>query len=485
MYTNMKTNRLKGFAGVLSVLTIAVSLVVIFGMAKAVTSLVSNAAAPTAQISFFPPAPIFNATVKQQNVTVNVNVGANKVGFTKVVVLFDKSKLALSGEITPATSLKTIVSQTTKADANATGQIEVSLGLAVADKANAPTGVIPVMIIPFQSLVPTAADTTVLAIDVANTQIVDLTPQNYAITSVSSTVSFNPVAATVAPSASPIVIRTTDPGIGGGGNPVPPTLAPTATPTATPIVTVLPTATPIVTSVPTVSPTTRPTVTPVATVTPTRTPVATASPLPTATPVPTTGPVVTKQVVWSIASASDIANEESGVVKSGKDMFLGSGKTPAQSYLGMKFTGAALPQGAQIVSAVVTFSPQADAWIATSFNIGAEKNLSPLAFSSTNKLSTRQRSALVKYSDNVKWVTKNFYNYDVTNPLKQVMGSAANQTVVSFIAQGEGKAFARKFIATDSTYGPKLKITYTAPSTTAASGGIINAITTFVRSLFN
>ncbi len=479
----MKINRVKGFAGVLSILTIAVSLVVIFGMAKAVTSLVSNAAAPTAQISFFPPAPIFNATTKQQNVTVNVNVGANKVGFTKVVVLFDKSKLALSGEITPAASLKTIVSQTTKADANATGQIEVSLGLAVADKANAPTGVIPVMVIPFQTLVPTAPDTTVLAIDEANTQIVDLTPQNYAVTSVSSTVSFNPVAATVAPSASPIVIRTTDPGI---GNPVPPTLAPTATPivtvapTATPIVTVLPTATPIVTSVPTASPTTRPTVTPVATVTPTKTPVATATP----TIAPTAGPIVTKQVVWSIASAADIANEESGAVKSGKDMFVGSGKTPAQSYLGMKFTGAALPQGAKIVSAVVTFSPQADAWIATSFNIGAEKNLSPLAYTSTNKLSTRQRSLLIKYSDNVKWVTKNFYNYDVTNPLKEVMANAQNQTVVSFIAQGEGKAFARKFIATDSTYGPKLKITYSAPSTTAASGGIINAITTFVRSLF-
>jgi hypothetical protein len=470
----MKINRVKGFAGVLSILTIAVSLVVIFGLAKAVTSLVSNAAAPTAQISFFPPAPIFNATTKQQNVTVNVNVGANKVGFTKVVVLFDKSKLALSGEITPAASLKTIVSQTTKADANATGQIEVSLGLAVADKANAPTGVIPVMVIPFQTLVPTAPDTTVLAIDEANTQIVDLTPQNYAVTSVSSTVSLNPVVATPTPTASPIVVVP------------PPTIAPTATPivtvapTATPIKSVLPTATPIVTSVPTASPTTSPTVTPVSTVTPTKTPVATATP----TIAPTAGPIVTKQVVWSIASAADIANEESGAVKSGKDMFVGSGKTPAQSYLGMKFTGAALPQGAQIVSAVVTFSPQADAWISTSFNIGAEKNLSPLAYTSTNKLSTRQRSLLIKYSDNVKWVTKNFYNYDVTNPLKEVMANAQNQTVVSFIAQGEGKAFARKFIATDSTYGPKLKITYTAPSTTAASGGIINAITTFVRSLF-
>lgn len=470
----MKINRVKGFAGVLSILTIAVSLVVIFGLAKAVTSLVSNAAAPTAQISFFPPAPIFNATTKQQNVTVNVNVGANKVGFTKVVVLFDKSKLALSGEITPAASLKTIVSQTTKADANATGQIEVSLGLAVADKANAPTGVIPVMVIPFQTLVPTAPDTTVLAIDEANTQIVDLTPQNYAVTSVSSTVSLNPVVATPTPTASPIVVVP------------PPTIAPTATPivtvapTATPIKSVLPTATPIVTSIPTATPTTRPTVTPVATVTPTKTPVATATP----TIAPTAGPIVTKQVVWSIASAADIANEESGAVKSGKDMFVGSGKTPAQSYLGMKFTGAALPQGAQIVSAVVTLSPQADAWISTSFNIGAEKNLSPLAYTSTNKLSTRQRSLLIKYSDNVKWVTKNFYNYDVTNPLKEVMANAQNQTVVSFIAQGEGKAFARKFIATDSTYGPKLKITYTAPSTTAASGGIINAITTFVRSLF-
>jgi len=132
----MKNHTSRGFTPLITVLFIAVSIFVIFGAARAVGLLSSHAAAPVAQISFLPGAPVFSPAVQKQNVSVNVNVGANKVGFAQVTILFDKTKLALSGEVIPTNTLKTVVAQTTMAQANATGQIQLALGLSTGDRAN-------------------------------------------------------------------------------------------------------------------------------------------------------------------------------------------------------------------------------------------------------------------------------------------------------------------------------------------------------------
>ncbi len=460
----MKNSRTGGFTPLITALFVAVSVFVIFGAVRAVGLLRSNAAAPTAQISFSPGAPVFSSATPKQNVTVNLNVGANKVGFVKITILFDKAKLALSGEVTPTNTLKTVVSQTTMSEANATGQIQLSLGLSTGDRTNPPTGVIPVVVIPFQSIDTKVNDTSTLSIDEANTNVADMLPQYYALTVVTSPVTFNPQA-TPTPTAVPTVTPTKTP------SPTPvPTKTPTTSPTATPK-----------TPTPTVAPTRTPTPTVAPTKTPTATPVATRTPSPTPTGI-SGGPAITKQATWVLAT-DGIANLESGALKY-TNIYLGSGRVPSQSYLGMKFTGAALPAGAQIVSASLGFSPATDQYIAVSFKISALKSSNLSALTSPSSLSLTNS---IRYTDNVKWVVGSTYYYDVTQPVKELVSAlSTNPTTIAMLAQGDGAVNGKKLIVASGQYAPRLKLTYTVPSTSGTgSSSFMDMIFKYFSRFFN
>ncbi|MBI1863646.1 hypothetical protein HYS03_00305 [Candidatus Woesebacteria bacterium] len=63
-----------------------------------------------------------------------------KIGFVKVEIDFDNSKVNLASEVIPTTTLKKVISLTSLANANATGKIVAILGIDPNDVANAPTG---------------------------------------------------------------------------------------------------------------------------------------------------------------------------------------------------------------------------------------------------------------------------------------------------------------------------------------------------------
>jgi len=184
------------------------------------------------------------------NVTLDNNT--NKVAFARVVILFDRTKINLSSEISVNETFSNILQKSTMQEANATGQIVVAAG--VAPETPAPTGVISNFItFTLTSLSLNPNDTVQLSFDTLHMQFVetqDLAQVPLSVNTATYTLNF---VATPTPDYTP-------------------------TPTPEPTATLTPTPTPI------------PTNTPTPTLTPTPLPTATPTLLPTPTPTPDTVP---------------------------------------------------------------------------------------------------------------------------------------------------------------------------------------------------
>src|SRR5581483_7341406 len=102
------------------------------------------------------------------------DAGTSKVGFAKVTFTFDKSKIVLSKEIVPTTTLKKVISVTTMAQANSSGQVTIVLGLDPADINNAPTGAFTLANLSFKAANSTASSSSI-AFVTSSSQIVDMT----------------------------------------------------------------------------------------------------------------------------------------------------------------------------------------------------------------------------------------------------------------------------------------------------------------------
>jgi hypothetical protein len=192
-----------------------------------------------------------------------LDAGNFRIGFAGLKINFDKTKVRLAGEITSTDKLKTIVRKSTAAEANASGTIILTLGLAVEDRDNPPQGVFELASIPLEAVSTGINETTSFSIQDNSVEIVViLGPDNF------SDLTYTKEAAqiTLNPSSSP---------------------TPTVTPVNSPTPTVTPVKSPTPTTTPVNSPT--PTVTPVNSSTPTLTPVnsPTSTPRPSNTPTPT------------------------------------------------------------------------------------------------------------------------------------------------------------------------------------------------------
>jgi hypothetical protein len=182
-----------------------------------------------------------------RNFSVIINSGSRKVGFARIVVTFDKTKLNLSQDL-QASGILTIPEQTdgtklvtTKSEANSTGRIEAVFLLPVDKSSQAPSGSFEVTKLPMTS-VASGNSQAQISFDVSDMQIVDaVSVDNMVITASSATVQFN--FSTSTPTSHPTATPTTRPTRT-------PTQRPTATPTRTP------------TSHPTSTPTSHPTPTP-------------------------------------------------------------------------------------------------------------------------------------------------------------------------------------------------------------------------------
>lgn len=200
-----------------------------------------------------------NATIR-----INLNAGAQLVGFVRVVMTFNNSHINLASEITTTTRLRQNrepatnpwITKTSMSEANSTGRIVLVLALDEQDRANAPTGVFEVANFSIRAVSTQQNLATQFNFSASESQVVNMTAEAQIVAASGSTFTLNP-AATVTPTF---------------------TTTPTRTPTPTPTFTATPTSTPTATRTPT----------PTATRTPT--PTATSSPTPTGTVVPT-GPI--------------------------------------------------------------------------------------------------------------------------------------------------------------------------------------------------
>jgi hypothetical protein len=132
------------------------------------------------------------------NLGIFLNALTNQIAFIKIDLTFDPALIMLTNEIQPSAIFKTIVSRTTMAEANATGHIQLVMGLDPNDRANAPTSIFQVAQLSFSSKT-LANQVTAISLNSTGTQIVDINAQELTPVSLSIPVNLNPVTVTPAP----------------------------------------------------------------------------------------------------------------------------------------------------------------------------------------------------------------------------------------------------------------------------------------------
>lgn len=211
--------------------------------------------------------------------SIKVDTGNISLAFAHIEISFDQEMINLYQDILP-TEFYTLISATSKEEANATGHAVVILG-ATPGGANPQSGVFDLAYLWFTPATQLPNQTTQIQFIEPALQLVDVNAVPFTITTSHATLTLNPVATT--PTLTP---RPTS------------TPTPTNTPTPRPTPTNTSTPTPRPTSTPTPRPTRTPTPTPTrppgTTSTPTLAPTATIVPIPTPTPPQAETVIITK-----------------------------------------------------------------------------------------------------------------------------------------------------------------------------------------------
>lgn len=194
---------------------------------------------------------------------------------------------------------------------------------------------------------------------------------------------------------------------------------------------------------------------------------------------------------------SDIINVDGAQISSPAagqpQTWIGSAANAQNSYLGLRFVAPGLPSGAQVTSAKLAVTVSKEQWINVGVDVYALSAINPGTFTTAGnwtmpKLTTQKGT----YSQNVKWLAKQYYTIDVTAPVKEALSLAANQNSVALIVKNTSpNAWSRKFIVSEFTnkaVAPKLTITYTLgatnpttpplPTTTTPSSTSVTTTTT-------
>lgn len=184
-----------------------------------------------------------------------------------------------------------------------------------------------------------------------------------------------------------------------------------------------------------------------------------------------------KQVILTTQSQNDVVNQDgSDFISGSQDRWIGTARDSLQSYLGLRFTGTTIPEDVEIASAKIELSPPRTQWISIGFEIFAEDTANPQEFSPSALPSDRTFISKTKeFSDNVQWKRNRRYAYDVTEMVQELHKSKGSINTVSFVIQGRGGSWGRKFInPANSDRAPRLVISYIeqsedVPTSTPAS----------------
>jgi hypothetical protein len=170
-----------------------------------------------------------NELPPNSNVRLMIDSGVEQVAFARIVFSFDPAAINLSDEINVSGPLSNVVDVTTMADANASGLVEMDLGLPVENRDNPPSGIFEIANFNIHSVTAQINHQTAIDFSVDTIQIVDIAAENLLFDSESLVLMINPAA--VSPTLGPTVTQTPTP---VSTNTPTPTVAATPTPTPVP-----------------------------------------------------------------------------------------------------------------------------------------------------------------------------------------------------------------------------------------------------------
>lgn len=139
---------------------------------------------------------------------IKLDTAGNQVGFARVELKFDQTAVQLRGEITGGSELDNLISKTSMADANSTGNILLVVGLTIENRDTPPSGILTLGRLPFTAV--TGGENVVTDVDfnLEGIQIVDMNAVVVETTTTKAVVTINPVSPTVTPAPTPLLTPT-------------------------------------------------------------------------------------------------------------------------------------------------------------------------------------------------------------------------------------------------------------------------------------
>src|SRR3989344_42913 len=242
-YWKFKLNMIKDKTRLLLILAVLLILpFVVFLTLRGVKILTTRAG--TARLYFEPSS---SSVYTGDTVTLSVlaDSGTTPVGAIHVDIMFDRSKLALKGEVTSSTILKRVIQKTSKSQTDTcvtTCKITLAQGLDPLDKNNPPKGIFDLAKITFTPVARGANIRTTVSINSTTAIVVETNTRVFTKIIQNATIIINPTNPTITGRVTPTPTR-------------PPNVSPTPVPTRT--ITPTPSVTPTPTTIlsPTITPT--------------------------------------------------------------------------------------------------------------------------------------------------------------------------------------------------------------------------------------
>jgi hypothetical protein len=184
---------------ILTIFVVVLAVFAIYFFAKEVQkrqSLNSKAGVDTVQLFFQ-----IGEIVLPPQTDVYVLASTNKsVGFARVVMEFDKSKVNLSSEVNVSeSSFKKIIKVTSKDEANSSGIVEIVLGVDPSDTQTIPSGNIQIGKFTLSSVTNSENVITSMNFSQSSSQIVDMDAQIFSLTTNNLSIKINPLLVTATP----------------------------------------------------------------------------------------------------------------------------------------------------------------------------------------------------------------------------------------------------------------------------------------------
>lgn len=182
--------------------------------------------------------------------------------------------------------------------------------------------------------------------------------------------------------------------------------------------------------------------------------------------------IITEELVseMRVLTRSDMMNQD-GVqrdIPSVPESWLGTGKNVRSSYLGLRFTGLAIPAEATVVSAKMEVVSSQEQTVKLKAEVYGERNATPEEFSLQRPPSRRQPTRTrLQLLDESRWQPNVTYAFDVTAVIQELYERVKPTDKIVLIIEGRGERNQKRYLfnGLSGDQAPKLFITYTLPAT--------------------